>query len=477
MSAPTNRYRRRSIASLVNGDVFHIPIESGTVHSCITSPPYWALRIYKGGASDQLGQEQNVDCKSHTCGVCYVCRTVAYSREIKRVLRSDGVYFLNVGDSYSGSGGLNYAAYNANVGVFRNSSRDMPDGLKPMDLVGVPWRVALALQEDGWTLRTALPWIKYNAKPEPRFGWRWTKHLIYKRDEEREEKIAAEVAEKGLLRQLAGKNNKPRDESLTVECPGCKECDPNGGLVLRAHSWRPVMAHEYIFMFVKSDRYFCDDFVIRVPTDAGGERGYRTSDLWRESALEAIDDLYDCATGGGLMYGDDDVPLALVANTANDGSNQSVHFAKFPERLVEPLLKASTSDGGVCSRCGSQYTRVVGRGGERVVRRSATDNNPYYRPRNTQIEYVDLGWKPSCSCDADSRPALVFDPFVGSGTTLAVARRLGRRAVGMDISPLYLREEASRKLGLTVRNRWTDGKATKPDRTDIETLPMFKENI
>jgi DNA modification methylase len=182
-------------------------LPSKSAHCCVTSPPYWGLRDYRtalwiggdqscghvreyqprseranpsasgigrGGdyadeqarasaaykdvcgrcgakrVDEQLGAEPLHDCGTlgqAQCGMCYVCNTVRWCREVRRVLRDDGVFWLNIGDTYAG-GSL--------------GSRPLVAG----NLVGIPWRAALALQADGWVLRSECPWFKRNSMPE-----------------------------------------------------------------------------------------------------------------------------------------------------------------------------------------------------------------------------------------------------------------------------------------------------------------------
>lgn len=149
-----------------------LPAES--VHCCVTSPPYFGLRDY--GVSGQIGLEPTPDA--------YVAELVAVFREVRRVMREDGTLWLNLGDSYAGGGGY---APNAPINQRRNNGEDWgalhssskpqreatakPNpgaryGLKPKDLIGVPWRVAFALQADGWWLRQDIIWNKPNPMPE-----------------------------------------------------------------------------------------------------------------------------------------------------------------------------------------------------------------------------------------------------------------------------------------------------------------------
>jgi DNA modification methylase len=151
-------------------------LPAGSVHTCVTSPPYWALRDY--GVAGQLGLERIPDCLGWAtgapCGECYVCRLVAAFREVHRVLRDDGTLWLNMGDTYAGYWGKKYAHKPFGDDRTPDSSTppskpslDFRDSLiKPKDLIGIPWRVALALQVDGWYLRSDVIWSKRNPMPE-----------------------------------------------------------------------------------------------------------------------------------------------------------------------------------------------------------------------------------------------------------------------------------------------------------------------
>ena len=131
-----------------------LPAES--VQTVVTSPPYWSLRDYK--VEDQIGRDDTL----HS----YICSIVETFDELRRVLRRDGTVWLNVGDSYT-SGNRRYRAPDR-----KNRARAMvvrprtPEGLKPKDLIGVPWRLALALQDAGWWIRSEVIWHKPNAHPE-----------------------------------------------------------------------------------------------------------------------------------------------------------------------------------------------------------------------------------------------------------------------------------------------------------------------
>ena len=123
---------------------------------CVTSPPYWGLRDY--GIPHQIGAEMDIDE--------YINKLVLVFREVRRTLSSDGIFWLNIGDAYT-SGNRTWRD-----GDKKNPARAMtyrpptPKGLKPKDLIGIPWKLAFALQSDGWYLRSDVIWCKPNCQPE-----------------------------------------------------------------------------------------------------------------------------------------------------------------------------------------------------------------------------------------------------------------------------------------------------------------------
>ena len=133
-----------------------------SVDCCITSPPYWGLRDY--GVEGQLGLEKTPEE--------YVANMVQLFREVRRVLKKDGTLWLNLGDSYAGGGRAGKDGIQKWGGIEMSGERkygapqSVPIGLKPKDLVGIPWRVAFALQADGWWLRQDIIWHKPNPMPE-----------------------------------------------------------------------------------------------------------------------------------------------------------------------------------------------------------------------------------------------------------------------------------------------------------------------
>ncbi len=134
-------------------------LEAQSVNCCVTSPPYWGLRDY--GEDDQLGMEKTPEE--------YVEKLVDVFREVKRVLKDDGTLWLNLGDSYNGSGGQGTKPniLSDSINQQQGGKPIKCDNLKPKDLVGIPWMVAFALRSDGWYLRQDIIWHKPNPMPEP----------------------------------------------------------------------------------------------------------------------------------------------------------------------------------------------------------------------------------------------------------------------------------------------------------------------
>ncbi len=150
--------------SVLTGDSMRVlpSLPAECIQSCITSPPYWGLRDY--AHPDQIGAELSP--------ADYVNNLVALFQEVRRVLRDDGTLWLNVGDGYARNGGTGRHGPNAIVGntkkLIQKRNCKVPDvwGLKDRDLMGLPWRVAFALQEDGWYLRSRITWVKKTPMPE-----------------------------------------------------------------------------------------------------------------------------------------------------------------------------------------------------------------------------------------------------------------------------------------------------------------------
>jgi DNA modification methylase len=495
-----------------------LPLAAGSVHCVVTSPPYFGPRDYdcapvvwvgdvdcihewtsqrhtpqphgddgrqssglEGGtntqASTRFGSVRSAMCAR--CGAwygqlgqeptveLYVEHLVVVFREVWRVLRDDGVVFLNLGDSYAANRGRQVPdSIYKDVG--NNRGAKVLPGYKPKDLMLIPYRVAIALQADGWWVRAIAPWVKRNAMPES-----------------------------------------VRD--------------------------RPGVAHEDIFLLTKNARYFWDPDAVRIPqtgnahvrgngaTPKGAQAGRgidrgnnsfhahtagkvtlpdgrnrRTSDWYFESLDRMIEDarnrlheLCRLRDEGGVLA--DEAGLPLVFDIKTKGY-KGAHFATFPVALVEPMIKAATSERGCCPDCGAPWVRIA-KTKSSFPTASATRGFPgrYGDTGNgakglgmpsIKTASSTVGWRPTCDCYDDLYrrdfprvrsarkraqqdatgdwwrrvrrrpgpaswpviPCLVLDPFGGTGTVGIAAAQLGRRAVIVDLSQTYLKQARERIL-------------------------------
>ena len=260
------------------------------------------------------------------------------------------------------------------------------DTLKPKDLIGVPWRVAFALQADGWYLRQDIIWAKPNPMPE----------------------------------------------SVTDRC---------------------TKSHEYMFLLSKSARYYYDNEAIK---ETGVKPAGFVSCASRVYQAENSDPKNGGFRGAGGLAGkvDDGTRNRRSVWTVATQPYKGAHFATYPPKLIEPCIKAGTSEEGCCSACGAPWVRVVERTAMVLDRSSRTHELERTRSSGTMVEpptSKTTGWQPSCQCvGARVVPCTVLDPFNGSGTTGDVALRLGRRYVGCELNHDYV-ELAKRRIGTAIR--------------------------
>jgi len=462
-------------------DVLKKKIPNGVVHVIITSPPYWGQRNY--GVEGQLGLEKTPEE--------HIEKLVVGFREIRRVLRDDGVVWLNYGDKYSNAplghftGGSTIFEGRDLEGYIQSGAVDTSkaSGLPQGNLLGLAWRLALALQADGWLLRSDIIWAKAlsfcdvysgSTMPESVNGWRWEQHRVTKCPNcgalgSFKKKICQECGIKAGSQESGGLESGKSDFAsmnqiplrLWADCPGCPKCEPNGGLVLRKGSWRPTRAHEYLFLLAKSQNYFCDMEAVREEGVWAGVRNIGTSkdetkmdrgDAWQSFRREALGfrNLRDVWCINPQSYPDS-------------------HYATFPERLVEPCIKAGTSEKGCCPKCGAPWARIVDtrqisreRPSDRTDRHNAGEGINSCGNTVAGVSTTTLGWRPTCKCFGSPQqiewnvqmgleeyapvPCVVLDPFCGSGTVCAVAASLGRNYIGIELNEDYIEQQAKLRV-------------------------------
>ena len=496
---------------IINGDSLEVlkGMPENSVHCCITSPPYYGLRKYglppvtwggdkscehvweevhppghrksdtNPGPMQHEGNKNREQLTSDICSKCgawkgelgleptpemYVSHLVEIFREVRRVLRPEGLFWLNIGDSYaSGKGSmynpggneksLNKDAKNAGAVPLHKGNRSTLalSGLKPKDLMEIPSDVSRALRLDGWYLRARLPWIKRNSMPssvedrpaasiEYVFLLAKSRLCFYDRVavlQRSSESYNNDKRPRGILRQRVNKNSKYPDEGQF------KKQDEVGNPQYTGFN----------------ERYAAKVAAQGVlPT-----RNFRDSDLFFK-------------TWQGLLHNEDGEPMALVVNPR---SYKGAHFASFPLALVEPMIVASTSEKGCCPSCGAPWKRIVTK--ESYIYRPTTGSGNQKTDQlpeaavglagtggHVAADYTTIGWEPSCKCyeqavaanntDAikaylvehpedesvwkmlayqQTIPCTVLDPFGGSGATGAEAEILGRSCIIIELKSDY----------------------------------------
>lgn len=396
-------------------------LPDGSVHCAVTSPPYWGLRDY--GVEGQIGQEPTPDA--------FVSKMVEVFREVRRVIRDDGTFWLNIGDSYNNVGGPGSQdggpiGATAAKAVEGTKGRKVV-GLKPKDLCMIPWRLALALQADGWYLRSVIVWAKKSPMPE-------------------------------------------------------------------SISDRPTSAWEPIFLLTKSERYFYDAEAVKQPTlqpDIKGPRfgGNKYGDSTDPKHATKSGDRYVASDLSNLRN------VWRLGSEPCREAHFAVFPSEIPRRAIKAGTSALgccvkcaapwrrvTAKQPVTRERPNDYTKRTGEEG--------TGNSCANTVAGVSVE--TLGWFPTCKCDgfpelpkfpkkpkkgsSESEvaayqaacaavyeeiceillaidavgwpidPCIVLDPFLGSGTTVATAREMGHTGIGIELNPEYAKIAEARIL-------------------------------
>jgi DNA modification methylase len=298
-------------------------MKDNSFQCCITSPPYFGLRDY--GIKNQIGLEATPDE--------YTKKLVDVFREVKRVLKEDGTLWLNLGDSYAGSWGNaghrpeldNSPSYQREKNsdyVHRggwDGRRERPaasyklPGIKQKDLIGIPWKVAFALRDDNWYLRSDIIWAK---------GTSGQKDLI------------SQIHSAGIKAEI----DENKIESL-IDNLGLYV----GGSMPESVRDRPSKSHEYLFLLSKNKKYYYDNDVIKEDSVTNDPRKPYTS-----IGAKELDGRKTWHSGEKRKGNDFTKRNRRSVWTIPTKPIKAAHFAIFPEKLVEPCILAGCPEGGIC---------------------------------------------------------------------------------------------------------------------------------
>ncbi len=455
-----------------------LPDES--VHCVVTSPPYWGLRDY--GTASWEGGDTECDHRKgplaspkstlqgytgdhvklavggmpfkEVCGKCgarridrqlgmeptlgeHIETMVSVFREVRRVLRKDGTVWLNYGDCYATSGtrqGDIGGSVTSSINEQRKVNggyRPRAMGLKEKDLCMIPNRLAIALQDDGWWVRSEIIWHKPNPMPESVTDRPATAH----------EKI-----------WLLTKSARYWYDAEAVRT--ASNWDPSNTKMPDGWDTGPG-AHGSVHR-------------------NGREKGARKTDKQRGHGRRhaGFNDRWDAMSKSEQQA--NGANLRNVWTVPTKGFSEA-HFATFPPDLIVPCIKAGTSEKGCCAECGAPWVRETEARlvpTAKAAKRGIIDARDYAADKNDgganrqkdghipgwRRDDITLGWSPSCKCHVMKGPisqtvgtppdpvaCTVMDPFGGSGTTGLVADRLGRNAILIELNPEYA-EMAQRRI-------------------------------
>ena len=452
-------------------------------HCAVTSPPYWRLRSYQGvaptlwadGMTCCLGAEPDPDS--------FIRHLVQVFSEVWRVLHPTGLLFVNLGETYaSGKPKVNGYEGDSGLGWNNEQSADPPPGLKDGDRCGIPERFALAMQAAGWYWRDTIIWGKKSPMPSSQFGWRWVRCRIATTKSQRSSYYRHVESQNGVNRPQ-GERNGPAfaDQSgRYAPCHGCPKCQANGGYILRKGRFRTTAAHEPIFMFAKSERYFADDQAASEP--ASQPNRVRADQMGGSKHNGSTTKHSD---GAIFLGGQTRLPRSFWLLSSEPSKEK--HFAAYPTAIPRKCIEMATSKAGCCPTCGNQYAPIVE--SERIATRTGDESkvtklrqshehrgdiDPSINWRSSTLasevgnrdpqrhvaRNVVIGYRATCNCGGEPVPSRVLDPFLGSGTTAMVARHLGRDWCGIEASADYV-AIAERRIAMPPKKQKQNG-APKP---------------
>ena len=380
-----------------------------SIHCVVTSPPYWGLRDYHGEPG-MIGMEPTF--------AEHVENLVMFCREIRRVLRDDGVFWLNYGDTHADSRSARAA------------------NLKPKQLMMMPARVAIALQDDGWWVRQRNVWHKRNPMPDSARNRPANAHEDVYQLTKSGNPLFWVHPDKGGARCRQPPDyvweHKETGEIKRVEPEGWRT-DRNWK---RRNLWR---GHDYYYddVAVRTEPKSNEIVTVNGWASSANYKGQDPSEPIRENptytkpgrqyrrrghvkAHQGFNERWDKMSKAEQQA--NGASLRNVWSISNPGY-KAAHFATFPTALIEPCIQSGTSEKGACPHCGAPWARIT------------TES----LPGRVRVEET-IDWKPTCTCPKhEPVPCTVLDPFAGAGTTALVAQRLARDSILVEISEKYAR--------------------------------------
>lgn len=451
---------------MIEGDVFAglAGLGDDSVHCVVTSPPYYRLRDY--GVPGQIGLEATAQE--------YVEKMVDVFDKVRRVLRRDGTLWLNMGDSFvaGASGSLAGSTLEGSQDAmiesrksqesFRRDRREREDtshkiafGLGRKNIMGMPWRVAMALQESGWILRQWITWEKPNVTPESVKGRPVTSAefvFLFSKTTE---------TQWWTHRDNRSTRTKPAPDWVWLD-----RANDDAETATEPKNWKDEKLADGTKkrwrrrnLWAGHDTFYDDEGIAEPATYEaspkklanGAVRGFNRKreedprEPWRKQDLIGK----STYTGFNGRYRANPAGTRKCRNVWRIATEPlaEAHFATFPTALVEKCLSAGTSLYGVCGLCGAQYRRItetddpnerLGSGFHHHEDRLTRGQHGVPRAEGRPT-MATTGWAPSCECESDriSRP-IVLDPFAGAGSTAVGAMRRNCDSVGIELNPEYV---------------------------------------
>ena len=420
----------------------------------------------------ELGQEPSYKM--------FVNHLLQVAKELRRVLKSTGVMFWNLADSYAGSGGwnwntgldekrgsINWMQMHSREGAYPGNPPSKDNDIPKKSQMMIPERFAIGMIEQGWIKRNTLAWTKKNSMPfsgDDRFTNKWEPIFFFTKDQDYWFDLDAvrKPLAKSTLKEIqegydgeslkdyesAGAQNASETKKHIIESIRKRQLGNMGNEEKRNYFSKMQQKHEERLGW-RHPGYLKEDGSPLVNMN-----GANPGDVIRDETVYSL--FSDKAVLSAFMDFLQTERPELLSDSVLEVTTRShafAHFAVYPETLIEPLIKAGCAKE-VCSMCGKpkmpykektgntynshtgEYSDEIPRQTERKIAKtlSVSESSVF---RTEIIQETKTIWKPTCKCNTSFIPGTVLDPFGGSGTTALVAKKLGRSAILIDVVPEY----------------------------------------